>query len=186
MMRQPTICSTSCEETGGQEPQYQPRQQQQQASDVLMGRGQPVMVNKGNQVFIEIIRSRSAEYHSIKSRKQKHIIAQQIASAVKSQRGGLFLRKIESPEEAKSLGVPADTPVDTAWAVVNDENALLLKIKQALRDQGLVMDKKQSSQKAEDESHNNKRTTRKRPRVVVSKTEAAANRDDAARKKFKR
>jgi hypothetical protein len=98
------------------------------------------------------------------------MIAQQIASAVKSKRGR-FLRKIEtSTAEAKNLGVSSaagdGTTDKTAWAVV-EESAVLLKIKQALRDQGLVKDKNVQNSGEKDEALNG--PTKKRAADVAKK-----------------
>ena len=121
-----------------------------QPNDVLMGRGFNVMLHPGNIRFIEIIRSRCAEYQSITSRKQKHIIAQQIVSTVRSKKG-LFLRKMESSSlsAAASSDEAAEKLMErrvtssaehnmVSWTLV-DESAILLKVKQALRDQSLIM-----------------------------------------------
>jgi hypothetical protein len=85
-MRQSTICSPSREDDGNDRHRRQQLTQQAeqrrssseqssffsivQPNDVLMGRGETIMRNQGNLAFIEIIRSRSAEYHATKSRKK--------------------------------------------------------------------------------------------------------------------
>lgn len=148
-----------------------------QPNDVLMGRGSNVMLHQGNIQFIEIIRSRCAEYQSISSRKQKHIIAQQIVSTVRNKKG-LFLRKIESSaaeeEEAqKRMGVIPDSSAAeqmAMWTLV-EEGAILLKVKQALRDQSLVMSKRISEKEEGTQQHPNKPNEgpkKKRARVVVA------------------
>jgi hypothetical protein len=132
-----------------------------QPNDVLMGRGFNVMLHPGNIRFIEIIRSRCAEYQSITSRKQKHIIAQQIVSTVRSKKG-LFLRKIESSSlsAAASSDEAAEKLMErrvtssaehnmVSWTLV-DESAILLKVKQALRDQSLIMMSKNISSSSKD------------------------------------
>jgi hypothetical protein len=55
-------------------------------------------------------------------------IAREIFDAI-AQRNGQFLRKIESIEEGRSLGVPMGM---TAWVKVS-EDAAMKKIKQVLR-----------------------------------------------------
>ena len=53
----------------------------------------------------------------------------------------MFLRKVETAEEALQLGVPSDTGL--AWTRV-ENGQVLVKIKQALRDQGLEEEKERS------------------------------------------
>lgn len=148
-----------------------------QPNDVLMGRGSNVMLHQGNKRFIDIVRSRCVEYQSISSRKQKHIIAQQIVSTVRSQKG-LFLRKIESSassaEEAQKTGVvPASSSAETMWMwTLVDENAILLKVKQALRDQSLVMNTNSVDKVGSQHQHSNtpnKGSKKKRTKVVAKK-----------------
>jgi hypothetical protein len=165
-----------------------------------------------------LIRSRLADYQAASSRKEKDDIARQIAATVRS-RAGLFLRKIESPEEAHTLGVPAVPPdgqQDTsaasgaggtgsaaaaagvgaaggsaplvktaAWTCV-DESAVLVKVKQALRDQGLEAEqeekKKNKSSPGGDggatggtaTSSSTSQRRRKRAKVISSSQSAAA------------
>ena len=83
-------------------------------NDVLFGRGAPAVGHRGNIRFREIVSSRRVEYERTSKRKEKNLIAQQIAGAVRN-RQGRFLRKIESRAEAERHGVPRGT---SAWMVV--------------------------------------------------------------------
>jgi hypothetical protein len=106
---------------------------QLQPNDVLMGRGAPITDNIGNRRFLDLVREKCTGYQQAATRKEKDATARQIVSIIHA-RGGLFLRKIDSPEEATHLGVPHH--VETAWTAA-DEKTVLLKIKQALRDRSL-------------------------------------------------
>ena len=100
-------------------------------NDVLLGRG--AVNHKGNLQFREIIAGRKSEYLNVRKRQHKDWIARQVMSAV-AKKGGRFLQRIESKEEAQKLGILDEK---TAWKVgwkVADKESVLLKIKQALRE----------------------------------------------------
>jgi hypothetical protein len=98
-------------------------------NDVLMGRGAPAIDNEGNVRFRRIVQSRRAEYFSVSRRQAKDQIARQIVSTVISA-GGRFLKKVDSPALATD---PVLTGEVQAWVMVEDD-AVLSKVKQALRD----------------------------------------------------
>jgi hypothetical protein len=98
------------------------------SNDVLCGRGVPVIINQGNVRFRELIRTRKAEYTSNWRHQIKHSIAQQVFRAVQ-QRGGRFVRVVESLAEKQRWQIPAHIKV---WQIIREEEAVE-KIKQALR-----------------------------------------------------
>jgi hypothetical protein len=104
--------------------------------DVLMGRGTPAMTHTGNVAFRRLVASRKLDYVQALRRREKDGIAREIVASVKS-RDGLFLRKIDSSsvhasKEHLIAGIPKG---ESAWMTVSEE-AVLLKVKQALRDGG--------------------------------------------------
>ena len=97
-------------------------------NDVVIGRGAQSVGKDGRSRFREIVAGRRDEYlHTVK-RKDKDLIARQVKFAVTS-RQGRFLRKVESLVEAEQLGAPSGKAV----YVVLDEDTILRKIKEALR-----------------------------------------------------
>lgn len=99
-------------------------------NDVLGGRGAPVIDNEGNHRFRKIVATRRAEYFGQSRRQGKDQIARQIVSTVRSRRGR-FLKKIDDAEQARSLGITDEE--SNAWIEL-DEDTILTKVKQALRD----------------------------------------------------
>lgn len=97
--------------------------------DVLMGRGAPAIDNEGNVRMRRLIATRKPEYLAASKRQEKDQIARQVVTTIKSQ-GGRFLKKVEEPEQCHTLGIEEGT--DTWMAV--DEETVLTKVKQALRD----------------------------------------------------
>jgi hypothetical protein len=101
--------------------------------DVLMGRGTPAMAHKGNIQFRRLVASRKLDYVQTMRRREKDDIAREIVKTVKS-RNGLFLRKMDSSTIRAAAGSDADIAKDgCVWMTVPDE-VVLLKVKQALRD----------------------------------------------------
>jgi hypothetical protein len=99
-------------------------------NDVQLGRGRPVVTSEGNKRFRRLILDNRPEYTSSGRHAHKDAIARQILLTIR-ERGGSFLRKLESASERLSFGLSADAQ---AWVVV-DEDSSLLKVKQALREQ---------------------------------------------------
>jgi len=84
--------------------------------------------------FRELVRSRKEEYSQMVHYTGKDKIARELMQEIAS-RNGRFLRKIDSVEEARALGVPAG--VRQAWRLADDTVALE-KVKQTLRDREYV------------------------------------------------
>jgi hypothetical protein len=99
------------------------------SNDVLMGRGAITDNHEGNKRFRELVRQRKQEYNLTSRHQTKQEISNHIVATIKN-RGGAFLRKIESAEESDNLGVPTGT---VAWTHASDD-VIHLKVKQALRD----------------------------------------------------
>jgi hypothetical protein len=97
-------------------------------NDVLLGRGEPSILNEGNIRFRQLVQSRKLEYLDADKRKIKDWIARQVVQAI-SFKQGRFLRRITSPVEAMQMGVPEGVK---AWVRAHDE-AIIQKVKQALR-----------------------------------------------------
>lgn len=97
--------------------------------DVQLGRGRPVVTSEGNQRFRALILHFKPEYISSNRHAHKDIVARKILAII-SDRGGKFLRKIESSFERKKLAV--EHGVD-AWEVADEETSIN-KVKQALRE----------------------------------------------------
>jgi hypothetical protein len=100
-------------------------------NDVMMGRGAGRIHNMGNVRFRELVATRKEEYLRAERNHKKQTIAKQILAEI-AHRKGRFVRKVEKPEEAKALGIPEGTQ---AWVLASSD-AVLEKIKQALRDKG--------------------------------------------------
>jgi hypothetical protein len=100
-------------------------------NDVMMGRGAGRIHNMGNVRFRELVATRKEEYLRAERNHKKQTIAKQILAEI-AHRNGRFVRKVEKPEEAKALGIPEGTQ---AWVLASSD-AVLEKVKQALRDKG--------------------------------------------------
>ena len=98
-------------------------------NDILMGRGAPIINYEGNVRFRALVSTRKKEYNSTGRHQIKDEIARQIVLEVK-RRNGRFLRKLDSSEELRLNGIPEAEP---AW-IIADEEVILEKVKQALRD----------------------------------------------------
>jgi len=97
---------------------------------VLQGRGAPVINNEGNKRFRELCRARKGDYSRATRHSAKDEIARDVLNIIAS-RGGRFLRRIDSPAEARHVGVPEG--ITAAWIEV-DLAVALEKAKQTLRD----------------------------------------------------
>lgn len=97
--------------------------------DVLMGRGAPAIDNEGNVRFRRLVHGRRGEYAAASKRSEKDQIAREIVSSIR-EKGGRFLKKLEDPDLSRNLDAPEGSD---AWITV-DEETVLTKTKQALRD----------------------------------------------------
>lgn len=102
-------------------------------NDVLLGRGAPVINNKGNIRFRNDVNACKAEYIASCRHDVKNKIATDVLNTVAS-RGGRFLRKIEDADEASKLGMVLTE--NKSVYIVADEEVALQKVKQALREKG--------------------------------------------------
>ena len=93
--------------------------------DVLMGRGSPSSEYSGNLAFRQLVIDRRQDYLRCTRRNQKHGIAMEIIQAV-IDRGGRFLQRITTLEEAEKLGVP---PRVQAWRVLAPSSSLCIKVR---------------------------------------------------------
>lgn len=98
--------------------------------------------------FREFVLTRKQEYTQAKRVKSKDDIARQIIDEIVN-RNGKFLRKIESPAEARKLGVPEERIADV-WTKAN-EAVILEKVKQALREKHSKKDSEGKSGEGTDE-----------------------------------
>ena len=111
------------------------------SNDCLMGRGAAVIGNEGNRRFRKLIQKYKAEYDATRIRQEKDRIARRIVDTITS-RGGRFLRKIDTPQQAEFFKVPAGK---SAWVIVN-QLVVLQKVKQAFRDDRRTMEEVPSSE----------------------------------------
>ena len=98
-------------------------------NDVLLGREAVALKGEGHRRFQQLIDAHVAGYNSNRRHAAKKAIADHIKDTIRG-RGGRFMRKIETMAEKADIGAP--TCAD-AFVMV-DEEAVLQKIKQALRD----------------------------------------------------
>lgn len=101
-----------------------------QGNDVLMGRGALATDYEGNLRLRSIVHSRIEEYAAADKRSLKHQIAEEIVAAVKH-RGGRFLQSADTLTDIDPALLPKNV---AAWYIVDDENVLIAKVKQLLRD----------------------------------------------------
>lgn len=102
-------------------------------NDVLMGRGSPSAEYPGNMRFRQLVTDRRTEYLKCNRREDKHRIAMEIIDTI-HERGGHFLQRITTMEEAERLKVP---PRTQAWKVMQKTSSYLsVKVKQLMRDVG--------------------------------------------------
>lgn len=99
-------------------------------NDILLGRGAPIINYEGNVRFRALVSTRKTEYNSTGRHQIKDEIARQIVMEVK-RRNGRFLRKLESNDSDVRQARIAEA--EPAW-VIADDDVILEKVKQALRD----------------------------------------------------
>lgn len=107
-----------------------------EVNDVLLGRGLPVVKYEGNVRFRQLILEKKAAYSASSRHADKDRIARWVIQEIQN-RGGRFLRRIESAEEATALGVPVGA---RAWKEV-DARSAREKVKQAFRDHNHLQNK---------------------------------------------
>jgi len=119
-------------------------------NDVLMGRGSPSAEYSGNLRFRQLVIDRREEYLHSTKRNEKHRIAMDIIDTI-NERGGRFLQRITTMEEAERLHVP---PRTQAWKMVEKGSALYVKVKQLMRDVGEGTQKKRKIRREEKTKRN--------------------------------
>jgi hypothetical protein len=110
----------------GQEERYTT---ELQPMDVLLGRGSGPNDHVGNVHFRNLVSERKAEYMATNHRQTKAKIAREIVDRILAKRGR-FLKKL-GHREVEALRMPHLGPV--VYKVVSDDDTLLEKAKQALR-----------------------------------------------------
>ena len=95
-----------------------------------MGRGAPATENEGNIRFRSLIKWYLPLYLATKQRTDKDRLARRVVATVRS-RTGRFLRRIETPAEAKQLPL---SQYQGVWLFV-EEKLIIPKVKQTFRDQ---------------------------------------------------
>ena len=88
------------------------------------GRGSPSSEYSGNLRFRQLVIDRRQDYLSCTRRNQKHYVAMEIIQTVIG-RGGRFLQRITTIEEAQRLKVP---PRVQAWKLLEPSSSLCLKV----------------------------------------------------------
>lgn len=101
-------------------------------NDVLMGRGFHNAEYEGNQRWQALVLARRAEYWKETSRPERHRIAQEVVQEVLN-RGGRFLKRIITTEEAEELKVPSCAQ---AWRVIHPSNSLYIKVRSKNKPKG--------------------------------------------------
>lgn len=99
-------------------------------NDVQLGRGAVILKTPGHVRFRRLVQESRPEYTA----SSKHIVKQEIAERIMNTiggRGGRFVRKVETVAEKEKLGAPLE--LQDVYVVV-DEDAVIQKIKQALRE----------------------------------------------------
>lgn len=110
-------------------------------NDVLLGRGVPVFNYSGNIRFRQIISEFKPRYSAASKHKMKNKITREIIEVIENS-NGRFVREVKTSAEAASLCITRGTK---AWAIV-DEDAKILKVKQALREPNLKEDSSDTNQ----------------------------------------
>eukprot|EP00977_Amphora_coffeiformis_P029812 scaffold42870_cov275-Amphora_coffeaeformis.AAC.1 len=110
--------------------------------DVLMGRGAPVTEHEGNTRLRQLVIDRHSAYAAPQiKRGDKQRVAMSIVQTVRK-RGGRFLRRLQTvSDEEPQQEQPQKTSERSSaksfvWEVVTDEQEIIRKIKQLLRDMG--------------------------------------------------
>ena len=96
-----------------------------------LGRGAPLLKLPGHRRFRQLVAADKAEYMASNKHAVKDQIAERIYNKIANERGGKFLRKVDSDVERRQLGIPRKTD---AWVEV-EKSAAMNKIKQSLREQ---------------------------------------------------
>lgn len=115
--------------------------------DILLGRGAPSAEYEGNARLRRIVLARRKNYMKTVKRKEKHKIAIEIVAETQIN-GGRFLNRIEDEEELEKRGV-GSVQIKVAYEEVHDQNLILNKIKQLLRDIGPEARKKRAERRQE-------------------------------------
>jgi len=97
------------------------------SNDVLLGRGAPVVRFPGNKKYRDLLLSKKSDYTAATRHAMKDIIARGVVEEIR-RRGGRFLRRVKTTEEAGAL-----FGVEEVWEEV-DDGVAVEKTKQALRD----------------------------------------------------
>ena len=114
-------------------------------NDVLMGRGAPSTEYSGNLKLRQLVLEHRDEYMNCTKRAGKNKISKRIIDTV-HQRGGRFLHRVTTMEEARQLNVP---PGKQAWRIVPPSPPLFIKVKQLMRDVGIVTQEKRRKRREE-------------------------------------
>lgn len=101
--------------------------------DVLLGRGARFTNNEGNKRFRTLINERKDEYLSSNRHQLKNNIATEIIDEIRRNRKGLFLRMVDTNLNILKQNGLIPNDASSAWYVA-DDNAILQKVKQALRE----------------------------------------------------
>jgi len=138
-----------------------------------LGRGAPIVNNPGNKRFRQLILKDKERYVTTSRHVMKEEIARNILNAVE-ERGGRFLRKLESESDRKRYNVPTG---QNAWMEANDATAMQ-KVKQALREQksgdGAPKRKQPSPRSEAESSKKQKSPPRETPLAATRETDAGA------------
>lgn len=139
-----------------------------------LGRGAPIVNNPGNLRFRKLILADKERYISTSRHVVKEEIARKILNTVE-QRGGKFLRKLETESERRRYNVPEG---QNAWVEANDAISVQ-KVKQALREHKsgesrAAGRRRESSPRSELLSKRLKPPPKETPAGLVRATEAAA------------
>jgi hypothetical protein len=107
--------------------------------DVLLGRGAPIIKYLGNVKFRAVVKSQKKAYQSTRRHSDKKAIAEDVIQIITS-RNGRFLQRVKrggstvsEEEEADDEEVEPSELLRSVWKIA-DEDAVLEKVKQALRD----------------------------------------------------
>lgn len=125
----------SVDETRNDDQEIERYTTQLHKNDVLLGRGVPVFNYSGNVRFRQIILEFKPRYAAASKHQAKNDITREIIAMIENS-NGRFVREVKTSAEAASLGIPRGTK---AWALVDDD-AKVLKVKQALREPNLKED----------------------------------------------
>jgi hypothetical protein len=140
----PSHAATSTDETQRDRQRNERYTNQLHRNDVLLGRGVPVFNYSGNRRFRQIISEFKPRYSAASKHQLKNNITREIIDVIENS-NGRFVREVKTSAEAASLGIPQGMK---AWALVDDD-AKVLKVKQALREPNLKEDYSETQQEPE-------------------------------------